>query len=272
MVRQVRRIVERYGRVLGELAPTDRQEIPAGAGLAIVVGGDGTLLRAARRVVDLDLPLVGVNNGRLGFMAEFDLQNLEAFAPRIFGSGDPAPTQDCMLLRATVRDAQGATRHDGLAINDCVVTAGAPFEMVELGLSIDGAPAPGPRGDGLIVATPVGSTAYNVSAGGPILHPTLDAMVITPLAAHSLAFRPIVVRGDSVLGIDALRVNEGTTLVQDGEPALGLRRGDHVEIRRHGPRVHFVLNPETSYWSILRTKLRWGVPPSYREDERTFTR
>jgi NAD+ kinase len=189
---ELRAGISQWAEIAGELDTSD-EPLPEDveAELAVVIGGDGSLLSQARRVVDRALPLVGVNFGRLGFLAAFDAHNLLQHAAIIFGP-DP-PITEHMMLAAAVYDSEGEARHSGLAINDCVVTAGSPFRMIELRVSIDDAEGPTVSGDGVIVSTPVGSTAYNVSAGGPIVDPNLEAMVVTPLAAHSLAFRPFVV-------------------------------------------------------------------------------
>jgi NAD+ kinase len=232
----------------------------------VVLGGDGTLLSQARRLLDRDLPLVGVNFGRLGFLAEFDWESLQRHAAVVFGPSPPVPER--MILSAEVQEPGGAVTHRGVAINDCVVTAGLPFRMIELALTIDGSPGPALRGDGVIVSTPVGSTAYNVSAGGPIVDPRLDATIVTPLAAHSLAFRPFVLTPDCVLRVRVTRGNEGTSLVLDGQVHVCLGTGQTVQIRRDGRRVRFVTNPATSYWQILLDKMRWAAPPTFRREQR----
>ncbi len=229
---------------------------------AVVIGGDGTLISQARRIVDRDLPLIGVNVGRLGFLAEFDAPSLVEHADVVFG--DDPPIHEHLLLESTVRDARGERKGTEIAVNDCVVSAGAPFRMIELRLSIDGAMGPTLFGDGVIVATPIGSTAYNVSAGGPIVHPTLEAIVITPLAAHSLAFRPMLVHSDCALDLEMLSTNDRTSLVQDGRITTALSPGDAIEIRRHDKKGAFITNPSTPYWRILQDKLRWAEPPKYR--------
>lgn len=233
-----------------------------GVDLAVAVGGDGTVISQARRVLAHGLPLVGVNVGRLGFLAEFDAASLAEHARVIFGP-DP-PLAEHTVMAAVVRSPAGDVIVEDLAVNDFVIGAGAPFRMIELRLSIDGARGPTLSGDGIIVATPIGSTAYNVSAGGPIVHPELDAMVITPLAAHTLAFRPILVRGSTTLQIETLRTNAGTALVRDGKVVAPLDDGSIVEVRQHAEKATFVSNPDTSYWRILQEKLRWGAPPMYR--------
>jgi NAD+ kinase len=263
VIAQLRRGLAAHVEIAAEL---ESQEGPLPDDLdvdcAIVVGGDGTLISQARRIVDRALPLVGVNVGRLGFLAEFDAPSLLEHADVVFGE-DP-PMHQYLLLESTVSDERGGEKSVSIAANDCVVSAGVPFRMIEIRLIIDGATGPTLYGDGVIVATPIGSTAYNVSAGGPIVHPTLDAIVITPLAAHSLAFRPMLVRSDSVLRLEILTTNEHTSLLQDGRITAALTPGDRVEIRRHHQKGTFIKNPSTSYWRILQEKLRWAEPPKYR--------
>ncbi len=260
---EVRAGIERHASVTCEL-DADGDPLPADldAECVVVLGGDGTLISQARRVLDHDLPVIGVNFGRLGFLAEFDVETLLVHAPQIFGAAPPI--QEHTVLAAECRGPDGGLREHGLAINECVLTAGEPFRMIELQIGIDGRDGPSLRGDGVIVATPVGSTAYSVSAGGPIVHPAVPALIITPLAAHSLAFRPIVLPDRSELSITVSRANEGTALVLDGQVRFGLRAGDRIVIRRHSRRARFITNPGTTYWRILLDKMRWAAPPGYR--------
>lgn len=278
---QVRSVIASGGgTVVGELeamvdGPLSHAETN-NADLLMILGGDGTILSQARRCVHLKLPLLGLNFGKLGFMAEFDLQSLQRHAAAIFGSGPMEPF-DRRMMEVTVKRAVGggtATNElAGLALNDCVITAGEPFRMIEALLSIDGLPGPTAAGDGVVVATPVGSTAYNASAGGPIMAPDVDAMVITPIAAQSLSFRPVVVRGTSVIKLTMARVNSGsggvggTALVLDGQIAGRLNRGDEVIIRSHPEPVRFVRNPEQEYWSTLIQKMHWATRPRLRGEE-----
>lgn len=234
------------------------------ADLAVVLGGDGTLLAQARRVIEREMPLVGVNFGRLGFLAAFDWESLQQHAEVIFGENPPILEHLVQYVEVLSEDA--AVIHRDIAINDCVVTAGRPFRMIELQLSVDDDEGPSLTGDGAIVSTPIGSTAYNVSAGGPIVHPTLDAMIITPIAAHSLAFRPIVVNADSSVSIEIVRANPGTSLVLDGRITVPLKVGQRVRVTRHRHRrARFVTNPSSTYWRILLEKMRWAAPPTYRD-------
>jgi len=263
-LQEIRSFVAKWAEVVGEL-DTGLDPLPDDviADLAVVVGGDGTLLSQARRVVDRAMPLVGVNSGRLGFLAEFDQRTLQQHAAIVFGP-DP-PIIEHMMLAAAIYDGGGAAVYSGLAINDCVITAGRPHRMIELLLSIDGAEGPTLSGDGVIVATTVGSTAYNVSAGGPIVDPKLQAMIVTPLAAHSLAFRSFVLCPDCELNVTVGRANVGTSLVLDGQEPVSLSTGQVVRIHRHPKKVRFVANPSTSYWRILLDKMRWAAPPNYRD-------
>jgi len=261
---RVRDMIESHAELVAEIEPDDAPLSESiDAQLAVVVGGDGTLIQQARRLAGRNISLVGVNVGRLGFLAEFDVETLAEHASLIFGSN--AGMREHVLLSAAVHCANGGKRQRHLAVNDWVISAGPPFRIIELRLSIDGAEGPVLSGDGMIVATTVGSTAYNVSAGGPIVHPALEAMVVTPLAAHSLAFRSIVLRADCTLLVTMIQTNAGTALVGDGQVAEPLREGDVVEIRAHDRRTRFVTNPATSYWRILQDKLHWAAPPRYRD-------
>lgn len=243
----------------------DGDPLPSGtdAELAIVIGGDGTLISQARRLVPLGLPLIGVNVGRLGFLAEFDPQSLLDHADVVFGENPPI--HEHLMLAIRIEDEHANVIAEELALNDGVITAGPPFRMIELAFEIDGAEGPHLNGDGVIVATPVGSTAYNVSAGGPIVHPHLNALTITPLAAHSLAFRPIVVSAASDIQATVLRANDGTALVSDGQRSAPLTEGCRVRFTQDERNARLVVNPATTYWSILLDKLRWAAPPTYRD-------
>jgi NAD+ kinase len=265
VVEELRPALNAFAEITMECG-ADAGELPPGAqaDFALAVGGDGTLITQARRIVDLDVPLIGVNMGRLGFLAEFDPQSLIEHAEAIF-TGSPRVHEYSFLAMEVLDERGERTAHD-IAMNDGVITAGEPFRMIELLLRIDGTPGPVLNGDGVVVATPVGSTAYNVAAGGPIVHPRVEAIAITPLAPHSLAFRPLILRADSELRIDVLRANPGTAVVADGRVAANLKAGDSVLFRRDHRRVKLVVNPGTTYWRILLDKLRWAVPPTYRQE------
>lgn len=268
---EIRRLISLHGRLTAEL-PADESPLPANAAEAdviVVLGGDGTLLSQSRRCLGLNRPVLGVNFGRVGFMAEFDLPALVAQAPQLFGDA-PLHTHAYGLIEASIirRGASHPTAA-GIAINEVVVTSGPPYKMIQAELTINGRPGPVMNGDGLIVSTPLGSTAYNLSVGGPIVAPTVDAWCITPIAAFSLAFRPIIVESACRLDILVSRANgdhsdEGTTLVFDGQVQERLRTGDHMVLQRHAQDVHFVENTSADYWSRLIGKLGWAAPPRAR--------
>lgn len=266
----VRSLVERGGGRLLATLPAVADPLPPlarQADLFVVLGGDGTLLSQSRRCHDLGTPLLGVNFGKLGFMAEFDTDSLARQAGVLFGDGLLA-TRDLRALAVSVTPfRQGGPRFTGIAINEAAVVAGPPYRLINVALSIDGQPGPVVAGDGLIVSSPMGSTAYNLSAGGPIIAPDVPALAITPIAPHSLAFRPIVVGERSRVELIMLRCNDagdgqGTTLVLDGQVQVPLRAGDRVEILVSDRVVRHVTNPEATYWGTLIGKLRWASRPA----------
>ncbi len=266
----VRSLISRHGTLIAECDTSDDVPPPHAdtADLVVVLGGDGTLLSAARTFAPHSLPLLGINLGKLGFLAEFDLQSFRHQSASLLSDG-PIVVRRAMMLRVDVHGRSGgAISHTGLALNEAVITAGPPFRMIEFRLRIDGRDGPVGSGDGLIVSTPTGSTAYNVSAGGPIVAPEVDALTITTLAAHSLAFRPIVVRGESIIEIIIDRANDagdaGTSLVLDGRDLVRLHGGETISLRRHHQQAMFVENPDASYWSTLIDKMHWAAVPKAR--------
>lgn len=250
---------------------SDLSKIQADA--VLVLGGDGTLLSAARRLMGRPVPLMGVNFGRLGFLASFTPEelwtNLDALLEGrlpishravIEASVVSAQTQ-CELVDCA--DVLEKRQFVATALNDAVVTAGPPFKMIELELGVDGQSGIKYFGDGVIVSTPSGSTAYNISAGGPILNPNVEAFCITPICPHSLSFRPVVISSTSTVYIHATRVNEGTTLFCDGQASIRLSAGDHVVLRRSPSDVLLIENPKAQQWRSLADKLHWAVTPKY---------
>lgn len=270
---EVAALIERFGRlVLTENADRgerlkERQRSHGDIELVVTLGGDGTILSLTGVAGELGLPLLGVNLGKLGFLAEFDLDALRREAGSIFGSSALRERALDRLRAEVYADGADRARFEGSALNDVVVTAGPPYRMISIALSVDGGAGPEVSGDGMIVSTPTGSTAYTLSAGGPILAPEVGGLVITPIAAHTLSFRPIVVDARSVVEMRLERVNSedghGTQLLLDGRPDTRLDRGDRVVIRRDG-QVRFVTNPARSYWETLVGKLRWAQAPHFR--------
>lgn len=222
--------------------------------LIVAVGGDGTMLSTARRLVGADTPVVGVNLGKLGFLAAFGADEIERYAS---GGHAPAwPVSPKMMLEVR-RRGDGTPRH---ALNDVLFTQGVITRLAHLRLSVDGRAASEYRADGLVVSTPVGSTAYSLSLGGPILSQDLRAMVVTPIAPHSLTNRPIVLSGNSVLGLELLSAVDEMALVLDGQERLDLRHGDSIEVRAASNALQLVAS-ERSAFEVLRLKLRWGEGP-----------
>lgn len=238
------------------------QPVPAQAAkqadLCLVFGGDGTLLAAARMLAGSQVPLLGVNLGKLGFLAEFDVEHMQKHLAEVL-AGKVAPTERMMLnVRIT-----NCRRHvfESPAANDVVIAAGEPFRMIDLLVERGDEEIARYPGDGLVVSTPTGSTAYNMSAGGPIMEPTLDAIAITPLAPHSLSMRPLVVASSQVIRITAVRVNAGSAAIVDGQVSTGLCAGDVVEVRKAATPVRIIPHPGRPFFDTLTRKLQWGPGP-----------
>jgi NAD+ kinase len=230
------------------------------ADFAVVFGGDGTILSAARDICEADVPVLGVNVGKLGFLAEFSVDELLELFDRV--TDDPELIEKRMILTCTI-NRDGKEYFTSTAVNDVVISAGAPFNMVETKISVKSQPVVSCIGDGLIVSTPTGSTAYNLSAGGPILSANLSAIVITSLCPHSLSFRPIVISADNVIEIEPVKVNPGTTINLDGQVSHQLYTDDVVTIQRHHGAFLVVNNPLRTQWDTLAGKLNWAQKPKY---------
>jgi NAD+ kinase len=228
---------------------------------AIVFGGDGSIISAARNLSQSGVPVIGVNLGKLGFLAEFSVGELKEFFPCL--TKGTAPIEKRMMLGCRVFH-NDREKFCSAAINDVFITAGPPFRTIELKMSVDGQPIAGCVGDGLVISTPTGSTAYNLSAGGPILSPKMEAMVITPICPHSLSFRPIVINADSRVEVVGVRVNEGTTVSIDGQVSCRLSIDDVVRVERESSDFLIVNNPLRTRWDTLATKLNWAEKPKYK--------
>ncbi len=233
---------------------------PEPADMALVLGGDGAILRAARQMGYRQSPVLGVNLGKLGFLADLSPDELRAAWPRVL-QRDYHITQHVMF-ECVVDSPQGSATYLGL--NDVTVHAGPPFHMVELDLQVDGEVVATISGDGLIIATPVGSTAHSLSAGGPIVGQELPAFSITPISPHSLTMRPVVDSADKVYTVVPRRLSPGSALVIDGQDALPLTTAHRVTVRRAPVNFGLVKVPGHSYYHTLRHKLRWGTGPNYR--------
>lgn len=231
------------------------------ADFAVVFGGDGSITSAARQLSQVNVPVIGVNLGKLGFLAEFSLEELKKFFPSL--TSGKARIDKRMMLGCKI-SGKNKEIFCSAAINDVFIMAGPPFKMIELKISVDGQSLAGCISDGLIISTPTGSTAYNLSAGGPIISPKMEAIVITPICPHSLSFRPIVINPDSNVEVLPLRVNEGTTVSIDGQLSCKLAINDVVKIERNKGDFLVVNNPLRTKWDTLATKLSWAEKPKYK--------
>ncbi|MDR3390629.1 MAG: NAD kinase [Sulfuriferula sp.] len=229
-------------------------EIGERADLAVVLGGDGTMLSIARMLVSHDIPLVGINQGRLGFLTDVPAETmLESLAAML--QGEFIVEKRLLLDTRIIR--KDKTICAALAFNDVVVSKGSTGRLIEFEAVIDGEFVYSQRSDGLVIATPTGSTAYALSAGGPILHPTLEAFVMVPICAHTLAARPIVVNSHSVVELQLVYADDARVHF-DGQRHCDIQIGDVVQITRE-PKAIRLLHPKNySYYRTLREKLYWG--------------
>jgi NAD+ kinase len=236
-----------------------RPELPKQVDVVIAFGGDGTLLDAAGAVAQAgaDVPLLGVNLGHLGFLTEVGREELVG-ALETLVSGRARVESRLLLTGRIERAGRAVAEH--VALNDIVVTRGALSRMIEIDVTVDGQFVCHVKADGLIVATATGSTAYNLSAGGPIVHPSVDAVVLTPIAPHTLTYRPIVLPAGSTIALEPVIEPAASDIVLtfDGQFGAPLQRGDHVLIER-APRVLRLLRTSSrTHFDMLREKLKWG--------------
>ena len=236
-------------------AVVERARLPAQVDLIVVLGGDGTLLSVARLVKGLDVPILGVNLGGLGFLTATTLEALYPTLERVLGGEYAA--EDRMVLAASLARA-GETVAEYQALNDVVIAKGALGRLIDLEVAVEGQMVTAYRADGLIIATPTGSTAYNLSAGGPILFPPMDAVVLTPICSHALTNRPIVLPGTARLEVTLLTDTPDVALSLDGQPGLAFTRKDVVRVQRADSRIRLIRDPQKTYFQVLRTKLKWG--------------
>jgi NAD+ kinase len=229
-------------------------EIGAYADLAVVLGGDGTMLAAARCLVDCGVPLVGVNKGRFGFLADLTTELMLQSMSSIL-AGEYTREQRILLGASVVRD--GKLESEGRALNDVVVSKAASARLIDLELTIDGEFVHRQRSDGLIIATPTGTTAYALSAGGPLLHPTLEAIALVPICPHTLSNRPFAINSASRVEI-TLTQAEDARVHFDGQLHAELRCGDKVVVQRLEKTVTLLHPPGHSHYAMLREKLHWG--------------
>jgi len=235
-----------------------KEELPSACDLIVLLGGDGTLIGMARRVAraGADVPIAGVNFGSLGFLTEITLDDLYPSLEGVLEG--TAPIEERMMLHAKVlRGSRCFT--DELVLNDVVITKAALSRIIELSVSIGPDRVMHVRADGLIVATPTGSTAYNLAAGGPIVQPVVDALLLTPIAPHMLTNRPLVVTGTSTISVEPnMNANDEVFVTFDGQSGHALQAEDVVTIERANRPLCLVRSAHRSYFDVLKQKLKWG--------------
>ena len=236
-------------------AQAERKKLGEVCDLIVVIGGDGSLLGVAREVAKFDTPVVGVNRGGLGFLAAVSPDAIEIEFEKIWSA--QYTIEDHFLLEATVQ-REGQQMETSNALNDVVVHAGSMARMLEFELWVDDEYVYDQRSDGLIIASPTGSTAYSLSAGGPIMHPSLDAIVIVPMFPHTLTSRPLVVRGDAKLKVRLTQVRDEAEVSCDSQVKLALRAGDEVCIEKSASPLNLLYPEGHSYYESCRSKLDWA--------------
>jgi NAD+ kinase len=259
-------------------SPTRERLLELSPQLAVVLGGDGSILSAAQVLGPMHVPVAGINFGKLGYLAAFSMEQFLEHLDLIL-SGQ-APFTERLMLQAAVYPRQsflasGAGRRIecladlddaqpkamGIALNDVVINAGDPFRMVELEVQIDEQRTTTFRSDGMVVATASGSTGYNLSAGGPLISPEVEAMVLTPICPHSLSFRPVVLPASSSILVLPHRLNAGSKVNFDGQVTLPISENDCLLIRRAATTFRLIENPRISHWQMLGQKLGWAQSP-----------
>ena len=234
----------------------DREQLGQGCDLAVVIGGDGTLLNAARSLSDAGIPMVGINLGRLGFLADISPVTMLDVMKEIL-AGHYRSEERFLLQGEIIRD--GRTIQECDAFNEVVVHKWNMARMIEFETHVNGLFMDVQRSDGIIVSTPTGSTAYALSGGGPILIPTLNAVVLVPICPHTLSNRPVVVDGDSQIGIVVRDCKlDHAQMTCDGQTNYDLHDGDRIEIKKKGRPIRLIHPANHDYFHILRAKLRWG--------------
>jgi NAD+ kinase len=239
-------------------ATVSRDDLPRACDLIVALGGDGTLIGVAGQIARAgsDVPILGVNFGSLGFLTEITLSELyDALEATLDGRAVIEPR--AMLAARTLRDDIPFADH--VVLNDIVITKAALSRIIEMTVVVGDAAVTRVRADGLIIASPTGSTAYNLAAGGPIVHPAVDAMVLTPIAPHTLTNRPVVIAGASEVHVRPIMDDHDEVFVTfDGQSGFPLRRGDLVSVKRAPKPVRIVKSASRTYFDVLREKLKWG--------------
>ncbi len=254
-------IEEEIGKLLGPALlegfsnSIKRDEIPTDVEMIIVLGGDGTILSVARQVWDKNIPILGVNLGGLGFLTEITLDELYPVLERVLRDDFEANERE-VLNAGVIR--KGKQIAEFTVLNDAVINKGALARIIDLETTVNGEYLSTFRSDGLIISTPTGSTAYNLSAGGPIVYPSLHTIIITPICPHTLTIRPIIIPDDVKIRALLKSRDEEVTLTLDGQQGFNLGFEDIVEVGKAEGRVLLIKSPYRNYFELLREKLKWG--------------
>jgi NAD+ kinase len=237
------------------LNSVQREDIPTNAEMIIVLGGDGTLLSVARLVGDHDVPILGVNLGGLGFLTEITLEELYRVLEKVV-QGDFITDERVVLNTSVIR--RGERMAEFIVLNDAVINKGALARIIDLETTINGEYLTTFKSDGLILSTPTGSTAYNLSAGGPIVYPSLHCIIITPICPHTLTNRPIMIPDDVEIRATLKTKQQEVILTLDGQQGFTLEFEDVVKVKKAEGHIFLIKSPYRHYFEVLRKKLKWG--------------
>jgi len=244
---------------IGETKGMDRRELASLVDLLVVLGGDGTILRTVRFVSEYDIPIVGINLGEFGYLTEVNLNEMFS-ALELIVKGE-YQTEKRMMLDITIYLGTETVRQQSI-LNDVVITRGNLSRILNLETTVNGRYLTTFRADGIIISTPTGSTAYNISAGGPIVFPEQDAFIINPICPFTLTNRPIIVPDSVEIKVITWTKGQGAILTLDGQVSYTMKSGDSMIIRKSQYVTNLVSSPHRDYMEILRTKLKWGGSPS----------
>jgi len=254
--RGVKVLVEKeVAEQIGHADHIDRDGIPSRADLLIVLGGDGTLLSVARLSRVESIPVLGINLGGLGFLTEISKEETFPVLEKII-AGD-FETEQRLMLKATIL-RQGEIIGENTVLNDIVINKGVLARIIDMETYIDGAYLTTFKADGLILATPTGSTAYSLAAGGPIVYPSLNSIIVNPICPHTITNRPLVVPDTATVKVILKTTNQNVHITLDGQVGMPLQGGDVVEANKAPGYIQLIRSPYKTYFELLRTKLRWG--------------
>ncbi len=249
--RELSAFLRKQGATLVE----DHEQIAKNADLIIVVGGDGTMLNTARTYVDFNIPILGVNLGRLGFLADVSVDDMISVVSNIL-DGEFIKEKRALLSCQIEREGRMLSQH--FAFNDAVIHRNDTPKMIELQLFVDGDFVTNHRADGVIVTTPTGSTAYALSSGGPIMHPSVNSICLVSICPHTMSHRPMIIHGESEILIRLLNSDESANASFDGHAKESIALGDQLRVKQHENFVHLLHPKGYDYFEIIRSKLHWG--------------